>query len=482
MKRIIIIWVLCLMTAGLVAQESADAAMSKARVQLAAVKADTAFYYGIGSVSIGDEGIAKAMDRARENARSNLAEKIQSEVVVEFKRVITGEKRGGDVYSEEISEKIQKRSTVYTDVVLTNLTEEIIHDYPHTGEVTVVLQKSKQQYRDSVTRQLMQNKQMITETIQNAEANFTAGKHLAAVHDWAMARAFQNDSFGDLPLQAVVDPSGKKKNVTAYLNKRMSDFFDGLTISCVNGENLVYDTQGNLNTKPLLYVQYTDQDQKQQPVAKMPLKADFVVGGAVMPTSLMTGDYGQVELVINSINAAHPVTTLNVEIDTERIDMLQQFKLPITTTLALNLNKKRTVAFSVHFKNGDTVTVPRSLNQQLKSAILMQGYAATEVAVPSTELQLIDIQRVNNTYADMFLHVYLQVIDPQKVGGYNNMFVAQCQCDVTLFRMPQGMITATKPLEIQKGFGASEVNAGMNAYKKMERLAKDAAIELLKTK
>ncbi|MDP8321586.1 MAG: hypothetical protein RAO94_04450 [Candidatus Stygibacter australis] len=440
----------------------------KIRHEIEMIKADEEYYYGIDSADITETGYSTAASLAKRGAKSDLASKIKSAVKVEINRYLqVKSNQTGKVFKEIIEEEIEKKSNIYTDVVLENLVNETLYtDYPQKGVITCVIQKSKQEYNEKVTSQIEANINNIVSIIKYGNEMFSSGKYIAAVHEWVSARGIQENIFGKLPIQADIDDDEQNEDLTAYLNNRVNKFFDSIIISLYDEDTYSYDNQGILNRKPTIIANYKNEDGWKQSIAKLPLKANTVRGRVDMQTSFISGEYGQSELNIHNIDASYPLTTLKIEVDTDKIENID--KLPSISTLDINLQRMRTITISVSYKNGSSITTPRSLNQEIKSQVLSKGFSATEISITHQNLGQLDLNQINATNADIFLQIYLEADNASTVGGYNNMYVTSGQGIVSLYRMPQGILIASEPISKEEGFGASAENAGITAFGKLE--------------
>jgi len=441
---------------------------------------DKSFYYGIGTADIGEE-YSKALQVAKENALQELSRAICTEVSTDMKQTLSNTSTLSEKkYSEQEIEIIEQKSRIYTDVVLSNIQDgKMYDDYPRKGVITYIVKKSVREYDEQIKTEFKNNKQMISEIIKTGRNEFHAGKFLNAIHNWTLAKETIQNIFGELPLFHDINGDGFDEEMTAYLNENVIDFFTNIEISLADNMKIFYDAQGNITKNPILIARYTDKSGTQLPIASLPLKISVIEGKASFPREIETGNYGQIELLIKKIDASYTSSVLKIEIDLDRINKTALFSLPVLSSLAVPIQKLKTIAVSLTFSNNGNISSPPNLLSSLKSSILAKGFSVTEVFFPKEKMTSQEIDDVKRSNADYFLNIYIATSNAQTVGGYQNMFNADCTGSISLYQLPLGEIVATEPLTLEKGFGSSASSAGSNAYGKVESSTKNKVEKIL---
>ncbi len=441
--------------------------IDKIAKEIQAIQDDRDFYFGIGTADIKNE-YSLARQKAKEQAMQELAKSIKIEVRSDMKKTLSNISiDNGKTYTEQQIETIEQQSNLYTDLVLNNIRfEEVYDDYPRKGVITTVVKKSVQEYDEKVKKQLRDNKQMINEFIQTANLEFLNGKYLNAIQNWQMAQTLSQSIFGGLPLFIDIDEDGFDEEINAYLNQRISSFFANIILEKNENSKICYDAQGSIDKKLSISAYYQDKTGKKTGIANLPLLITIIEGKAKIRNEVETGQYGQVEFLIDEIDASYSKTIVKFEVDVEKIKKEGKF-VAIASSLTFTMEKMQTVGISISVSKNSQFSNTSNLMQTIKSSILYNGFSVVEINFNKKNLGPTDIETINKHNPDYFLNIYFDLTDGKTVGGYSNMFNAECSANISIYKMPTGNLKDSQSFNSEKGFGASAQNAQLNAFGKI---------------
>ena len=435
-------------------------------------RGDSSVYWGEGIANIeGDIGKCKIEARAR--AIGDLAGQIKTQVSSDFKKVIrtNGVTNGGD-WSEAVEKSIEQKLETYTSQVLTNLKESrLFIDYPERGTGTYVVYISKKEYEDTVKKDMNRKKQLITDTIRSGDRAFLKKRFIEGLQQYIHAREMKQSFFGMIPVWQDIDGDNRAEELTLAIDERIRQFIGGLRLSLLN-DAFLYDSEGNPETMPRVYVRHTGVTGIQSPVAGLPLKIVFVKGeGAVTPAA--TGEYGEVEIAVNRINPKHRETVIRVGVDAEKISGLKEIATGHEQSVEIKMKRKKTIALTVSFANEKKQSIPGSLKAKVTTMLLDNKYSVIHLPFASEEA----IKKSRNINADYILMIRATSSGGGAVGQYANMYTAYCGAALKVYKMPLKSLEFSETLKKHQGFGVSLESAGWDGFGKIkgriEQMAKD---------
>ncbi len=437
---------------------------------------DPSIYFGEGIQNIGSD-IGEARESAKQLALGELSSKISVVVKSDIELIVIGTSlSSGRSFTTEEEETIKHRIELYTSQIITSVKgSKHFIDYPTPGTITYFVYISKEEYEEKVRNELKAKKNMIRDMILAGDRELLSGHYLTAVQNWIEAKNRILRFFDDLPVEGKLTDEGRSTEFNAYTRGRINQVIGNLIIEIIEGDYF-YDAQGNLDSIPMVYVQYRDDDNNRHPVAGLPLKATFMEGSGQVGRRITTGPYGQVEIPVSRIDASNTKSVLLVEIDSDSIPGLSDYALSTVPQTLINLYKLRTVALSFVFWNGSTVSSPDAIISRIKSIILENSFTVADYTIQNENPSGPDFNRINNTNADYFLHIYIKAGPAKTAGGYENMFTTYCGGTVSLYTLPHGTLDASEALPSVTGFGSSAANAGWDGYGQLQ----DAVVNKVK--
>ena len=440
----------------------------RAKQEINALRENSALYFGEGTAKIGND-IGKAKMVVKKRALEDLSSKIKIRVQSAIQQVVSSSSvTNNKMESESVNRKFEDKINTYTDKVLRDVeTSQLYINYPDSGYVTIAAYLKKSIYKQRVEDDLKTKKTVIHTTLSNGSNQYARYHYLQAVSDWIKAANQLHDFFNGIPVIDKIGENGSAQDLSSYINGRITLFFSGLYLKNISGK-MRYNAKGRLNKEPLIVARYKDENGQEHSVARLPLKVDFIQGNGIVSSDNATGTYGQAKLFITHINPANRSTLLRITVDTTRIAGLNNFTNLIVPKLDVTLLKVHTLAMAVLFRNGANLSSPQELKNIIQSAIINQGLAAEQISISKTVLTPQDIQQIGQTHADDFLFVNIKVLHSSTVGGYKNMFVAECTATVSVYQLPLGNLITIKQLQNVKGYGASASSAGWDAYNQLK--------------
>jgi len=200
------------------------------------------------------------------------------------------------------------------------------------------------------------------------------------------------------------------------------------------------------------------------------LKVAFIEGDGKVEEKFVTGFYGEIEVPIKAIDASSKSVQLKVEIDKNEIENIELFTLPRLNTLKIKMNKLKTIATSIMFKINGKIISPDSFKNSINSFLLSEGFSTAENNVNNKDLKDDVLNQVNETNADLFLNIFFEITGSNTVGGYDNMFYANCTASLNLYQLPSGRLLQSESFATQKGFGSTLSNASWDGFSKVQTI------------
>ena len=446
-------------SASLTAASTQKTENKRADSWLAAMRSRNDIYWGEGIASL-DPDIGIARVEAKKRAQKDLSEKIRVEVKSDIEILtVRSVASAGEKYSESVLKNISEKIETYSSMVLENVKEsEFFMDYPKPGSGVFFVHISRKDYQQKVKNDLEQKKNIIMTAVNSGNSDFEKGRFLSGVKEYADAKNKYTDFFNGIPVFENID--NKKIEISSFLDNTISAFFNGVTIELLNS-GFQYDSAGSLDKRPKVYARYTNKQGRTQNVRKLPLSAKFIKGKGEV-TGTFTGDYGQAEIPVSSVDASARQAVLKITVDTGKIEGLDKNILPPELFLNINLNRKKTVALSVNFSNLGKYT-STDLEKMAASTLINNKYSVLPVNIKNRNSLMNEKNPIN---ADYILIISAKTSGGGNVGGYNNMFSARCTGEISLFRLPAKSMVASVSAGSAQGFGTSKVSAGWDAFGK----------------
>ncbi len=425
-------------------------------------KDDPDIYWGEGIYSIGND-LGNAKIEAKKRALKDLSQKIEVQVTSELSRTLSGtEITAGKEYSSQIEEEFVSKIRTYTDQVITDVRERDFIDYPREGDLTYFAYIDKGKYKDKVEKDLSMKRSMIKSAVQRGDNEFRDHRYLTALNGWIQAKQYLRDFFGNLPLEIDLINDGAIVEISSYLESKIKEFFLNVSISGID-DKIYYDAQGVVSGKPEVIAQYIDNPQNKYPLARFPLKVAFIKGSGEVVSDIKTENYGQADIPINYANPQNIFSTIEVSFDTDAIPGLDLFSLPNISRATINLKKTKTVALVVQFLISDEVIVPNEVFNKVQSLFIENGLNIISLSQQSTLLDPGIYQEAIDENADYLYSIIIKTASVAKVGGYDNMFKANCGGSISLNKLPQKNTVSSSNIPNADGFGVSRDGACWDA-------------------
>ncbi|MEA3499911.1 MAG: hypothetical protein U9R41_02665 [Candidatus Marinimicrobia bacterium] len=437
-------------------------------------------YWGEGVANIGND-LGEAKIQANNRALEDLTKTIEVNVQSDITRTLSGiSMQTGKIYSEHIEDQITQKTKIYTDQIIKDVKEKSYLDYPKDGFVTNFVYISKSKYKERVKKDLETKRTMIRTAIIGGNEEFENRNYMTALNNWLNAYQYIENFFGELPLLVDLNNDSIMVEVHSYIDGKINKFFGSIQLSRLTSKQLnegnkkvFYNMQGKVNRQPSFYVQYENSNGEKFPISQFPLSAKIVEGEGKITNNITTGNYGQAELRINYIEPKNKFSTIKVKIDIDEINGLNKFSLPLLSSLTINLEKEKSMALSVKFYNYDQTEKSPNLESKLKTLLMDNGYSVANILIKGFNVNDKDIENAKKTNADYFLAINLSSGNTSKVGGYDNMYTANCSGIISLYNLETGQIVATENIPVKSGFGVSAQGAGWDAFGKRINLTVD---------
>ena len=459
-KIILISLLFLLIVFNIEAKKKKNVIAEKAEKYSKKIKANKEIYYGEFIAKIEGENLQDAISKAKEGALSDLASKIKSRVEVEVssymeERETSKENQYYDNYESKIGQQIK----TYTSAVLLNIEySEPFIDYPKEENVLIFAFINKQDYDEKVKKEIENKKNFVRELIIVADKYFSKEEFFNAIEKYFEAQNFLEEFFS-FPIYDIIYLDKKKENYTIYIDDKLKNILTKLQIS-VSEDNLIFSAEGKILSYPQLYVQYINNGKKNY-VARIPLKIEFVKGEGISQ-KMISGEYGETNLAIDYINPKYKEAIVKVMLDVEKMGLKKEENSNISiNSLKIVFKRKKTIIITTKFLNGNLVSYPENLQEQIKTKLLQKKYN-----VIFKEASSVDKLRNEQLNADYFIFVEFKTEGGGSVGKFKNMFTKNCITYLFLYKLPQFSLEESDVLPTQKGFGSSPENAGWEAFGK----------------
>ncbi len=265
-----------------------------------------------------------------------------------------------------------------------------------------------------------------------------------------------------IPVWQDIDGDKRAEELTLAIDERIRQFIGGLQLSLLN-DSFLYDSEGNPETLPRVYVRYTGATGTQSPVAGLPLKIVFVKGeGAV--ASGITGEYGEVEITVNRLNPKYRETVIRVGVNCEKISGLNEIATGREQSVEIKMMRKKTIALAASFANGKKLSIPGSLKAKVTTMLLDNKYSVIHLPFTSEAA----IKKSRNINADYILMIRAKTSGGGAVGQYANMFTAYCGASLKVYKMPLKSLAFSETIKKHQGFGVSLESAGWDGFGKIK--------------
>ena len=283
---------------------------------------------------------------------------------------------------------------------------------------------------------------------------------------------------GQLPMQDTIGNGAGKVEVTSFIAGKIQNIFNGITSSLFNSAEITYTSRGELSEKPVAVFNYLDNTGKKVPLLGLPVKGTFANGAGRCPTGLATGDYGQVTLPIENMDASFQTTVVLVGIDRDRLPGIDLLKNVHTPDLNITLKKTRTMAICLVFGLQGEERTPEALMAELSGIIGTRGFSPVSITSRKGN-QAAVMQEAKKANADYVLWVKITANSAVPVGGFNNLYTADCSGTIRLFQFPTAQQTGSVALSPVKGYGSDMSGAAWDGLGKMKKDLKDNITLLL---
>jgi len=431
-------------------------------------KNDSSIYFGEGFAKIENDDMGEAINKAKTNARDNLARNIKVVVKSTVNLLMSSKSKSENHQtSEQINESIDIQTKTYTEQLLTEVKQtEFKIDYPTRNHVTIIYYIGKNDYHSIVEKDIEGKKKFIRESILNGNKKYNTKHYPEAIKDWLFANESLVNFFQGLPIQDDIDGTGLPQEVNAYINDKITTFFSSVKLKEMS-ENLLYDVRGQLNNTPIIYAEYEDEYGNVSGIEDLPLKINFIEGTGKVRKKIVTGIYGQAKVGVSEINSNSKNIIIRISIDSDAFPGINRFQNLLLPYLDISMNKMKTVALAVTFNNGGNFSTPDQLKNSIQSELLNNGLQVVPFDFTKKNVSDSDFGIINSTNADYFIYAYIQSNKGSKVGGYDNMFISSSSGTLYIYQLPQGQLVSTKELSPVKGYGVSASSAGWNGYSKL---------------
>lgn len=443
-------------------------------------KNDPNVYWGEGVANIGND-LGKAKIEANDRALEDLTKTIEVHVQSDITKTLSGiSMQTGKIYSEHIEDKITQKTRIYTNQIIKDVNEKNYNDYPKDRLATCFVYILKSKYKEKVEKDLETKKMMIRTAIINGNKEFENKNYMPALNSWVNAYQYLDNFFGELPLRDDLNNDSNMVEVHSYINGKINKFLGNVRLSRLSSSHpnegntkVFYDIRGKVNIQPSVYVQYENANAEKFPISQLPLSVEIVEGEGTITKNITTGNYGQAELRINYIEPKNKFSTIKVKIDIDKINGLNKFALPLLSSLTIDMVKEKSMALSVQFYNYEQIEKSPNLESKIKNLLMENGYSVVNILINGLNINEKDVKNAKKTNADYFLAINLSSGNTSKVGGYDNMYTANCSGIVSLYNLETGQIVATENIPPESGFGVSAQGAGWDAFGKQIKLAMD---------
>lgn len=461
------------------AEEQAKRLKNQAAIH--SIKTDDKLYFGEGYARLNEDvDLGESIEKAKGDARTNLAEKIRVEVRATINVEITGTKKETvRSYEEEIEEKIRKNIETYTNIVLSGHELDTYFDYPEVGYVTCIVYISKIKYDQDVRKALQSKKQIVTQYVDDAISSTVEGNMKMAMDRYLDALHIMDDVLGGMPVRGDIEHDGNPEDYRTHIESELKQIIGNFEIAVSGNGSFVYDASGRVRSEPLLYVNYRSSTGK-RPVNNLPLKAEFMSGAGSVSRELTTGSYGELQFKVDRVDPSVSRAEIRVTIDESRLPGLEQLYIPTMPFCLLEFDKALTVALVVNFNNIGVYDNIENIAARIRAGMIANDMQVVDMSVPvgcETDEILMEAEAI---HAD-FLFRICAVAD--KIGKVPDLGMVKAICRVTLeiINLASGAAIDQRltPQKTGYGMGDNYSAAGWEALGKSEAEITQVAADMM---
>jgi hypothetical protein len=351
-------------------------------------------YVGEGVSEVKDD-LGEAIRVAKERAMADLLKSIK----VRIKADVRDELK----YSEDgvVGGKFESIVNSYVDQVLEIVQDKQYLDYPTAGTVTKIVYVDKDAYDEKVAKDMQVKTERIKKFAVEGIKAQNSRKIAQAIENYVNGKLWQKNYFEDLPVKADVQGNGNPEDLGAYFDTKLTQILNSIKLDSPD-ENIVYNTDGKVNKKPMVILSYEDASGK-TPLENIPLKASFVKGGGSIPTaSIRTGRRGEVYIPVDKVDPSEREAEVQVELDADAFKLKDVTNLP---TISVVVRKSKAVAWAVSFFREGKNEKNASFAESVKIILNAYGYELKNFEIGSEDLTDEKIAQARELNVDYLIYV-----------------------------------------------------------------------------
>jgi len=180
-------------------------------------------------------------------------------------------------------------------------------------------------------------KKVVVQKVGDARRACSEKNYILGIRYYLDALGLLNAMMSGFPLFDDLDGDGVPEDFNTFVTTSVTSIFEKIRIM-TDEPVLRYDASGTVSGKPILYAQYTGEGGP-VPVSNLPLEAEFVLGKGMLPTGLVTGAHGELQLTVEHVDPEFPKAQIRVGIDAEGIQGLSAVESSSPTFCIIDLDK-----------------------------------------------------------------------------------------------------------------------------------------------
>lgn len=439
-----------------IAKNSYRKELIKKKKLISRIKSNPYLYVGEGVSKIG-KSVSDAIKSASKMAKKELAESIKMRIKLTIVDVL-GKK------SETSDEWFESKTESYSDIVFRDLKGRDFLYYPDNKTVTYLYWISKKEYKLQVDEDLKRKKETIMGFLNEGMSSYKKEDFGNALSNYFEANKKLIRYFDGSPVEEHV--KGDTVELNSFIHSQIIKIIENIRITPLD-KVVMYDVKGVPRKNPSILVEALNKKGQSFPVHNLALLVKFEKGNGQLYEDVRSDINGIAIININHINPKFPDALLKVGLNLKKMGASESSKdWDVSPSTQVKLIRIQTIALTVKFFNGNTVTVPNNFVADLKSNLLEDDFGIVDFNIRSDKITKNEIRKADELNVDYLLVIVIKA----KTGGpdITGMFWGTVSSNATLFSIPDGAPVFTFQGPSAEGEHIDRSSAGWDAFAKIQ--------------
>lgn len=359
-------------------------------------KQGKSIYLGEGFGEISKKSLSDAIKEAKNMAIADLASSIKTRVKKDFKQEINYDEESGSN-----KEKLESIINTYTNLLIEDIQYKTFINYPKKGILTVLVYIDKNTYDQKVAKDIQDKTEATKQFAVAAIKARYEGNIVEAIEHLVNGKISKQKYFGDIPIKADLTGKGNIEDLDSFFDINLTQILHSIKLQYID-ENIIYDTSGKPNKKPLVIATYEEKDEK-KPLFGIPLKASFVKGnGVISNIPLKTGRRGEAYIPLEKVNPSEKDAIIQVIFDAESFQIEDSQNIP---SVFIPLSKSKALAFGVSYFLDGKYQRKIDLEDAVKIALASSGFEIKKFESRGKELDDEKIKELSELNTEYIIYI-----------------------------------------------------------------------------